>query len=277
LRIVEALKKSGEIVAMTGDGVNDAPSLRAAHIGVAMGSRGTDVAREASGVVLLDDDFASIVHAIRLGRRICDNIRKALGFVTAVHVPVAGVALMPLILGLPTMLGPVHIAFLEMVVDPVCSLVFEAELEERDVMKRPPRSPTEPIFAAKMILWSVVQGALVLALAAGAYLIGYWREMPENEIRALVYFSLVFSILSLVFINRSFSSSLVAAFTRRNAALAIVLAVVSIVLAASLLWPPASELFKFGPLHVDDLVITVLCGASILLILEFLKPHFATK
>jgi Ca2+-transporting ATPase len=277
LRIVNALKTDGDIVAMTGDGVNDAPSLKSAHIGIAMGGRGTDVAREASSIVLLDDDFGSVVKAVRLGRRIYDNLRKAMAFIFAVHVPIAGLALLPLVFGLPIIFSPIHIAFLEMVIDPVCTLVFEAETEEEDVMQRPPRPPDEPLFSGALIVWSLLQGFFAFALVAAIYVLAYRRGVAADEARALAFFSLVTAIVALIFVNRSFSASLAVAFRRPNRALKFVLAGIVAILGLTLLWPAAATLFRFGPLHPDDLAITLAAGFVVLVALELLKPHWAAR
>ncbi|MEP7316887.1 MAG: cation-translocating P-type ATPase, partial [Sphingomicrobium sp.] len=272
LRIVQAFKADGEIVAMTGDGVNDAPSLKAAHIGIAMGKRGTDVAREASAMVLLEDDFGSIVQSVRLGRRIYDNIRKAMAFIFAVHVPIAGLALLPLVFGLPILFGPIHIALLEMVIDPVCALVFEAEREEEDIMQRRPRDPAESLFSLSMIVWSVFQGGLAFAMLAIVFLVESWSAMPEMELRALTFFALIAEIVALILANRSFSPSLGDALLRHNTALLYVTAAIAGVTALILFLPSAQTLLKFGSTSWNDMALAVGLGVGLLLLLEGCKP-----
>jgi Ca2+-transporting ATPase len=272
LRIVQAFKADGEVVAMTGDGVNDAPSLKAAHIGIAMGKRGTDVAREASAVVLLEDDFGSIVQSVRLGRRIYDNIRKAMAFIFAVHVPIAGLALLPLILGLPILFGPVHIALLEMIIDPVCALVFEAEREEDDIMRRSPRDPGEALLSMPMIVWSVFQGGLAFAMLATVFFVETWSGMPEVELRALIFFALIAEIVALILVNRSFSAGLGEAFVRQNAALSYVAAAIISVTALILFLPSLQALLKFGEIAPSDMLLAIGLGIVLLVVLEACKP-----
>jgi Ca2+-transporting ATPase len=268
LRIVQALKAAGEIVAMTGDGVNDAPSLKAAHIGVAMGQRGTDVAREAAAIVLLEDDFGAIVEAVRLGRRIYYNLRKAMAFIFAVHVPIAGLALIPLLFGLPLLFGPIHIALLELVIDPVCALVFEAEDDEADIMARPPRAPDEPLFSWRMIAWSVFQGGTALALLAALLFAETASGMAASELRALMFFALIAAVLALTFVNRSFSAALGQALLRPNGALRMVLLAVAAITAAILFLPAAQTLLKFGLIAGSDMALAGGLGILLLVLLE---------
>jgi Ca2+-transporting ATPase len=174
--------------------------------------------------------------------------------------------------GLPIIFGPIHIAFLEMIIDPVCSLVFEAEKEEDNLMSRPPRDPDEPLFSWALIAWSILQGALAAALVACVFVVALNGGMPEDEVRALTFFSLVTVIVGLVFVNRSFSSSLTLAFTRPNPALRWILVGIAAILTLTLAVPWVADLFRFGPLHGDDLALTIGAGLVILLGLELLKP-----
>jgi Ca2+-transporting ATPase len=253
LRLVQAFAASGEIVAMTGDGVNDAPSLKAAHIGVAMGGRGTDVAREAASLVLLDDNFASLVTAVRLGRRIADNLRKAMGYILAVHVPIAGMSLLPVLFGWPMVLGPIHVVFLELVIDPVSSIVFEAEPEEEGLMARPPRQPDAPLFGAPLLLHGLLQGAVVLAATLGIFQLGIGDDRGEEVARCMAFVTLVIGNLGLVLTNRSMKTSAFRALMRPNRALVLVVLTTVTALGLALYVPWLRGLFGFAPLGLPRL------------------------
>jgi Ca2+-transporting ATPase len=271
LRLVNAFKANGEIVAMTGDGVNDAPALKSAHIGIAMGGRGTDVAREASALVLLDDDFSSIVQAVKLGRRIFDNIKKALAYIFAIHVPIAGMSLIPVILQWPLVLLPVHVVFLELIIDPACSVVFEAEPEEADVMNRPPRNSQEPLFSRRTLIMSLLQGASVLLIVLAVFAIALYRGQGEFEARALTFTTLIIANLGLILTNRSWSRTILSTLRSPNAALWWVLGGAAIFLGAVLYVPFLCSLFRLTTLHFIDLVICLSAGVVSIMWFEGLK------
>lgn len=264
LRVVNALKANGEIVAMSGDGVNDGPALKSAQIGVAMGKKGTEIAKSAASLVLLEDDLHGMVLAIAMGRRIYDNLRKAIRYIISIHLPIVLVVLLPLLLGWPYVhiLMPLHVIFLELVMDPTAAVAFENEPAEPNLMQKPPRNAEASLFSWNELGVSLLQGAIITAGVLGMYQWALYQGLPETGVRSMVFATMVFANLFLTLANRSFDFALPQTIRYKNPVLPIILAISALVLLLILYLPWLSKLFGMEPLSITNLAWCLLAGFS---------------
>lgn len=275
MRIVKALRKNGEVVAMTGDGVNDAPALKYADIGIAMGKRGSEVSREAADLILLDDNFSTIVDTVRDGRRIFDNIRKAIGYIFTIHIPIALASLIAPMLGISSdalMLLPLHVVLLELLIDPTCSIVLERQPAESDIMNRPPRNPSEPLIKLSGLMKSVIQGIVIFAASFGTYLFTYNQTGSGELARSMALTIIMLSNLLLVFVN---SSEKEYAFrsvkTLAHDKVMWITSIGTVALVLAVLYLPINSFLKLAPLSPLQLLVSALIAVVSVVWYEALK------
>jgi P-type Ca2+ transporter type 2C len=250
LKVIDALKENGEVVAMTGDGVNDAPALKAAHIGIAMGKRGSEVAKGAASLILMDDDLSHMTDAVALGRKIYDNLKKAIQYIVSIHIPIILIVMLPLLLGwsFSEIFTPVHVIFLELIMGPTCSIIYENEPMEPGTMNRPPRKMSSTFLSFRQLLTSIMQG---LFITTGCLGIGYWAMKSgynDSLVRTLVFITLLFSNIFLTLVNRSFYYSIFTTFGYKNNLVLLIIAVTLLFIAGILTIPFLRDLFGLGSL-----------------------------
>lgn len=262
LRVVQALKANGEVVAMTGDGVNDGPALKAAQIGVAMGRRGTEVAKGAASMVLMNDDLGGMVVAIENGRRIYANLRKAIRYIISIHIPIVLTVVLPLVFGWKYlhMLTPIHVIFLELIMDPTCAVAFENEPTEPGMMKKAPRAANSPLFSSKELWFSVLQGLLLTAGILGMYQYALHNGADEATTRTFVFTTMLAGNLFLTFANRSFEHTIARTLFYKNTNIPIIGAVTLALLAAVLFIPWVNSLFKLAPITLAETGLCLLAA-----------------
>jgi Ca2+-transporting ATPase len=276
MRIVKAFKDNGEIVAMTGDGVNDAPALKHADIGIAMGKRGSEVSREAADLILLDDNFSTIVETIKDGRRIYDNIRKAVGYVFTIHIPIAFGALLAPMLGISPaslLLLPLHVVLLELVIDPTCSIVLERQPAEDDIMERAPRNPKGKMLTAKNLSKSILQGIVMFGASFGTYY-AFLKQNPDNAplARAMGLTIILLANVLLVHVNSSASDFAAKSFIKLiKDKIMWAVSLGTIAGLAVILYTPLNSFLKLAPLSLKQLILAVLIAAASVAWYELVK------